>query len=71
MECEGGKEAQQPGDIRTLTADTCYTAETKTSLQSNYLPMKTFRKKRQSCQQTGQKQLYNHMQKKKKRKTRK
>ena len=33
--------------------------------------MKTFRKKRQSCQQTGQKQLYNHMQKKKKKKNKK
>ena len=37
----GGKEAPEGGDVCTCIADSlCCTAETNTTLQSNYIPLK-------------------------------
>ena len=41
---------QEGGDIHTHIADSlCYTAETNTTLQSNYTPIKILKKKKSHC----------------------
>ena len=42
---EGGREAQEGGDICICIADSlCYTAETNTTMENNYTPIKMLKK---------------------------
>ena len=58
MECGGGREVQEGGDIYLLMADShsyCCTAEINTTQESNYIPIEKyfFKKKRKERREEG------------------